>query len=307
MTVGSGTLANEAIAACLAVDPMAERGLLLINGEFGRRILKQAHRFGLQPRVLEWDWGRPWNLDEVGEAFEQLPSGSWVWGVHQESSTGVMNDLPGLVALAKKRGIRVCADCVSSLGAVPLDLSDVYLASGATGKALSSYAGLSLVFADKEKLAHLDAKRIPTYLDVAATLSTVGPRFTVPSPLMRALAVALESYATPTVAQQRYDHFAQLGRYIRARLQSIGFAPLSEEQHASPVITSFYPPDDGSAADFVSLCASWGFLIGGQSGYLAEKRVVQVANMGTLGQEDFNRLFLRLEFWLARRKAYLIP
>src|SRR5207237_10846444 len=98
------------------------------------------------------------------------------------------------VAVARKRGIRVCADCVSSLGAVPLDLSEVYLATGATGKAIGSVAGLGLVFADPNKLTHLNTDTIANYFDLPATLACSGPRFTVPSPLMKALAVGLRVY-----------------------------------------------------------------------------------------------------------------
>jgi aspartate aminotransferase-like enzyme len=304
LTVGSGTLANEAIAASLAVDSMAKHGLMLVNGEFGRRIAKQVVRFGMNPPVLEWPWGQPWDLDQVAEALDRVPPGGWVWGVHQESSTGVINDLPGLVAVARERGIRVCVDCVSSLGAVPLDLSEVYLASGATGKALSSYAGLSLIFADPEQVAHLDTDRIPAYLDIPATLANAGPRFTVPSPLLKALAVALEVYSTPAKAQARFDHYAELGRHVRTRLRDIGLPPLADENYASPVITSFYPPGEETASDFVTRCETWGFLIGGQSGYLAEQRLVQIANMGAISQEDLDRLFVHLEVWLARSKAY---
>ncbi len=300
MTVGSGTLANEIIAATIAADACADAGLILVNGEFGRRILKQAFRFGLRPRVLEWPWGQPWDLDQIATTLDDLPPGGWVWGVHQESSTGVLNDLPGLVRIARNRNIRVCCDCVSSLGAVPLDLSGVYLASGATGKALSSVAGLALVFADPARLAHLNTDRIPSYLDLPATLASVGPRYTVPSGLLRALAVALEVYETPEKAQARYDHYASLGRYVRERLQALGLPPLAPEAVASPVITSFYPPGRESALDFVSRCETWGFLIGGQSSYLAEQRVVQIANMGAILRSDLDRLFDRLQNWLER-------
>ena len=174
---------------------------MLVNGEFGRRIAKQAHRHNMNPVVLEWVWGEPWDLAEIAEVMDDMPVGSWVWGVHQESSTGMMNDLPGLVELAGRRGIRVCADCVSSLGAVPVDLSRVYLATGTTGKALSSYAGIGLVFADPDTLTHLSTDRVPSYLDLPATLASSGPRFTVPSPLLKALSVALRAYSTPEKAQ----------------------------------------------------------------------------------------------------------
>ncbi|HEV3263867.1 MAG TPA: aminotransferase class V-fold PLP-dependent enzyme, partial [Gemmataceae bacterium] len=112
---GSGTLANEAVAALLAALPSKGRGLLLVNGEFSQRLALQAIRFGLTPRLLAWPWGQPWDLHEVAAALDEEPPGSWVWGVHQESSTGVLNDLPGLVRTARSRGIRVCVDCISSL------------------------------------------------------------------------------------------------------------------------------------------------------------------------------------------------
>ncbi len=101
---GSGTLANEAVAALLAADPGPGRGLLLVNGEFGERLARQVTRFGLRPRVLNWPWGRPWDLGEVEAALADEPAGGWVWGVHLESSTGVLNELPALVRQARPRG-----------------------------------------------------------------------------------------------------------------------------------------------------------------------------------------------------------
>src|SRR5207248_1582164 len=48
--VGSGTAANEAVAANLAAAPRAGAGLLLVNGHFGERLARQVPRFGLRPR-----------------------------------------------------------------------------------------------------------------------------------------------------------------------------------------------------------------------------------------------------------------
>ncbi|HXG10980.1 MAG TPA: aminotransferase class V-fold PLP-dependent enzyme [Gemmataceae bacterium] len=291
---GSGTLGNEVIGAALAAGPRAGRGLLLVNGEFGQRLVRQAARFGLQPRVLSWPWGRPWDLAEVEAALAEEPEGSWVWGVHLESSTGVLNDLPGLVRLARARGIRVCADCVSSLGAVPLDLSEVYLASGATGKSLGSYAGAAVVFAAAQLPAEVDSSRVPSYLDLTATLASIGPRYTFPSPTLQALAVALENYATPELARARYDHYAALGAYVREQLRRAGLEPLAADAWASPVVTTFAPPAGCSSQEFVRRCRCWGFAIGGESSYLAERRLVQIATMGAVTREDCEPLFRHL-------------
>ncbi len=144
---GSGTLVNDAVASCLEGP-----GLVLVNGEFGARIAKQASRWGLPVRKLEWAWGTPWDLKEV-EAALRAPGEiggagfKWIWAVHLETSTGMLNDLRGLVEVADRGGARVCLDCISSLGAAPVDLDGVWLASGGSGKALGSYAGVGMVFA----------------------------------------------------------------------------------------------------------------------------------------------------------------
>ena len=294
---GSGTLGNEAVAATLAAAAPARgtpRGVLLVNGEFGERLVRQAGRFGLQPRVLSWPWGEPWDLRQVETALVQEPAGSWVWGVHQESSTGVLNDLPGLVRLAKKYDVRVCVDCISSLGAVPLDLSEVYLATGSTGKALGSYAGVAIIFADRRALQDLDRSGVPSYLDIGAALASDGPCYTFPSPTLRALEAALEEYATPVKARAVYHRYHELGLRIRQHLGELGFRPLAEEEWASPVVTTFEPTETESSAEFVQRCRSWGFTIGGESAYLSQRRLVQIATMGAVSWEMVAPLFENL-------------
>lgn len=295
---GSGTLANEAVGATLAAGTAPGRGVLLVNGEFGQRLARQATRFGLRPRLMNFPWGQPWDLDQVAAALAEEPEGSWVWGVHLESSTGVLNNLSGLVRLARARGIRVCVDCISSLGAVPIDLKGVYLASGATGKSLGSYAGVAIIFADAATLANLDLERIPSYFDIAALLDTEGPRYTFPSPTLLALEAALAEYATADKAMRRYDRYAALGAYVRQQLRALDLEPLASEEWACPVVTTFSPPANETTEDFVARCRTWGFAIGGQSRYLAERRFVQIATMGAVTQKDCAPFFEHLGQWL---------
>jgi aspartate aminotransferase-like enzyme len=293
------------VAATLAAEQRqagitGPRGVMLINGEFGDRLARQATRFGLQPRVLAWPWGKAWDLDRVDAALAEEPEGSWVWGVHQESSTGVLNDLSGLVHVAQRRGMRVCVDCISSLGAVPLDLRDVYLATGATGKSLGSYAGAALIFADGKALARIDRKQVPSYFDVSAALDSEGPCYTFPSPTLLALEAALQEYATHERAQATFARYHELGGFVRTQLRRLGLAPLADDDCASPVVTTFAPPGESSVA-FVARCRAWGYAIGGESQYLAQRRLVQIATMGAITRERFEGLFDHLERWLAHR------
>ncbi len=310
---GSGTLGNEAVAATLAAELTQEgcgrdvghRGVMLSNGEFGERLGRQATRFGLKPRVLSWPWGEPWDLAEVDAALADEPTGSWVWGVHQESSTGVLNDLVRLVELARTRGVRVCVDCISSLGAVPLDLSGVYLATGATGKSLGAFAGAAIIFADREALLRVDRSRIPSYFDILAALQSDGPCYTFPSPTLLALEAALKEYASPEKARATYDRYEELGRWVRANLRKLGLPPLAREECASPVVTTFAPAEEETSQAFVLRCRGWGYAIGGESAYLAQRRLVQVATMGAVTREMCVPLFEHLDDWLFRKQPVL--
>jgi aspartate aminotransferase-like enzyme len=294
MMCGSGTLANDAIAATLAADRSIGRGLILVNGEFGERLVDHARRFGLNFRILSCRWGDPWDFDELATALHEEPDADWLWAVHLESSTGVLNDLAALRRRLAGRPVRLCLDCVSSLGAVPLDLRGVHLASGVSGKSLGSFAGIAIVFAGPAAFAGVRPDRIPTYLDVPAAIASTGSRFTFPSPLLRALARALDVYATPARRQARFSDYAELGRFVRRRLRDCGLEPLAAEPVASPVITTFLPPA-GDPAQFLARCRSWGFELAGESSYLRERGWVQIATMGDVTREACRPFFEQLD------------
>jgi aspartate aminotransferase-like enzyme len=265
---GSGTLANDVIASTLD-----GRGLVLVNGEFGARLARQARAWSLPVNVLEWPWGTPWNLDQIEAALDGV---AWIWGVHLETSTGFVNEFGALRDVAINRGVRLCLDCVSSLGAAPLDLTGVWLASGSSGKALGSYAGISMVFAQEVP----GARPVPEYLDLGAALRTEGSRFTFSSPLLTALEAALEIPRD----------YAPLGTLVRGKLRDCGLAPLAEDVHAATTVTTFAPPIEG----FPELCRSLGYWIGGESSYLMRRGLAQVATMGAVGADHIEDLFRRL-------------
>ena len=263
---GSGTLVNDAVASCLEGP-----GLVLVNGEFGARIAKQANRWDLPVRTIEWPWGTAWNLKEVETA---LAGADWVWAVHLETSTGMLNDIRGLVEVARRHRVRVCLDCISSLGAAPVDLGGVWLASGVSGKALGSYAGVGMVFASEVPTVD---HNVPAYLDVAATMATEGPCFTFPSSSLLALEEAL----------RKERNYTPMGGLVRGRLREQGIQPMVDGAMAAPIVTTFVPP----APDFMVRCREAGFQIGGESGYLARRGYVQIATMGAVTANHIEELF----------------
>ena len=290
----SGTLANDLVAACLRADRSLGPGLVLVNGEFGERLCAQAERAGLEFDVVSWEWGRPWRLQDILQALETNPEVDWIWGVHQESSTGVLNDAEGLVQVADRHGCRVMLDAVSSIGAVPIP-DGVSWASGVSGKCLGGMPGICLVFVEPGALDSVDSRKLPSYLDVAETLAAEGTRFTFPSPVLFALQAALAPYGSASSRQHCYERYARLGRYVREHLRDLGIEPLAPESAASPVITTFEPPDGYGAEEFVEACRSWGFELAAHSRYLAERGWVQIGTLGDIDEACLERYFRRLE------------
>jgi hypothetical protein len=121
---------------------------------------------------------------------------------------------------------------------------------------------------------------VPVYLDVAEALRTEGSCFTFPSPLLLALEEAL---------RLRRD-YAPLGSLVRQRLRGMGIEPMVEEPIAAPVVTTFVPPRNG----FLDHCLHLGYRIGGESGYLAARGLVQIATMGAVQARHVDSLFDRL-------------
>jgi hypothetical protein len=97
----------------------------------------------------------PLNLAEVREMLIKTGA-QWLWFVHCETSTGILNPLGEIQQLCRELELKLCSDCISSVGTVPVLLSGVYLASCASGKGLRSYSGVSMVFHNHEVSAAPD-------------------------------------------------------------------------------------------------------------------------------------------------------
>lgn len=279
---GAGTLANDAVAANLKAIFGERDGLVLSNGEFGERIAKQAASAGLRFRQMSAAWGEPWQFSAVENALDREPA--WVWAVHLETSTGVLNDVARLLRMAREANCGVALDCVSSLGAavVPDDSDTLLMASGVSGKSLGAYAGLGFVYLSDRCRRLLDGKTLCPSFDLSLMCETRGPLTTVPSPLLLALDRALElNYATGDAVAGRLCEYRILGQAVRRGLRAAGIEPLAPESIAAPNITTFALPGE----EFPEQCLKAGYQIAHESGYLQSRGWGQIATMGSVTPE----------------------
>ena len=283
--VGTGTLANDAVAAQLSL--LESPGVILSNGEFGRRLVDHARRHRLPHAAVESPWGSPLNLEAAADAVERTGA-TWVWAVASETSTGMLNDLASLRKFADARHLKLCLDCVSAIGAIPLNLEGVYLASGASGKALASYPGLSFVFYDHDLTPQ--PERLPRYLDIGFYADRDGVPFTHSSNLLAALDAALDHFDTD-------EPFAKLNEFanlVRPGLRRLGWAPLVEGPNATPAVITVALTNGYRASEIGASLARQGLVVAHHSEYLAKRNWFQVSLMGHRSAEPFECLLAAL-------------
>jgi aspartate aminotransferase-like enzyme len=280
LLLGSGTLANDAVAAQLSLCD--QRGLILSNGEFGERLADHARRFGLRFATVEAPWGRPIDLDLVERALQERPS--WMWFVHLETSSGVVNDATALQAMCAGRGVDVCVDAISALGNVPVDLRGVRLATGVSGKGLGAFPGIALVFHDRP-IAE-SGGRLPRYLDLGLYARDRGVPFTHSSNLVAALEASLDRQDWET----RFATVAAQTRWLRERLERRGFRTVAAPDHQGPGIVTIALPPSTSSIEIADVLEADGFAVSARSQYLVDRNWLQFSVMGSPSRDDLRGL-----------------
>src|SRR5574340_133617 len=114
----SGTGGQEAAVANL-FSP-GEHVAAITIGSFGNRLATIAERFGLNVTRIEFPWGAAADPDVIETRLKALAPYKAVLLTHNETSTGVMNDLETLAALFRRLNpdTLIVVDAVSSLGCV---------------------------------------------------------------------------------------------------------------------------------------------------------------------------------------------
>ncbi|MGG0643944.1 aminotransferase class V-fold PLP-dependent enzyme [Sporosarcina gallistercoris] len=284
---GTGTLANDVVAAQLG--RLSGKGLILVNGEFGARLCDHGSRFGLHYDSLEVGWGETFDMRRL-EAVLDSEKICWVWFVHCETSTGVLNNLDRINKLCSERNIRIAVDCASSLGTVPVNLEAVDFGTSGSGKGLGSYSGLALVFHKQD--IQPDSK-IPRYLDLGNYISAEGIPFTQSSNLLLAL-----DKAVLQVMHNPESHFLAIQKrslMLRTAIEQMGYQILAQEPDASPGILTIVLKKDESAVHLGEDLFLNGYRTHYESNYLRKRNWLQLAAMNEMSDIEVTRFLQVLE------------
>ena len=295
------------------VEPGAKVAVFA-SGFFADRQSEMAKRQGGRVVRLEKPWGETFSDDEAYD-FILREKPQVVTFVHAETSTGAHNPGHAICAAAREVDAITIADCVTSLGTMPIGLDEMGadVAYSCSQKGLSCPPGLSPLTVSPRALDWLKSVRKSPKATWYFDLSLLADYFdgarryhhTAPITAFYALHESLRSIQEEGLAS-RFERHRRNHLAFVAGLEAMGLRMLVAEGHRLWSLNTPLVPegvDDAKVRGY--LTARYGIEIAGGFGPLAGK-VFRIGLMGVLSTEP-DVLFLLEAFEEALREQGFVP
>jgi len=300
MFAGSGTAAMEA-AVANTLSP-GDRAITVEGGKFGQRWTELCRAYGVEPIVIEIEWGKAVEPDRVMETLKANPDAKAVFLTLTETSTGVLTDIETICrAVAETDAISV-VDAVSALAAERCltDEWKIDIVVAGSQKALMLPPGMAFASLSPKALELVKSSKCPKYyLSFDKTLKSLAKDTTPFTPAVshiRALTVATRMIRDEGIENVWARH-ARLGGAIRSAVGAIGLEIFSERP--SNVVTAVRVPEGVEGAKIPKILRDkHGVTIAGGQEHLKGK-IFRIATLGWANDLDVITVIGALELTLA--------
>lgn len=296
---GTGSAGMEAAFVNL-VSP-GDVVVVAVNGLFGERMVDVAGRCGAEVVRVDTPWGQPVDPEAVLAAH---PTPKLIAVVHAETSTGVCNDVAAVAA--GKGDALVLADCVTSLGGMPVDVDGwgVDVAYSGTQKCLGVAPGLAPFTMSSRAFERRVTSPQSWYLDLGLIGDYTGSarkyHHTAPIAMIASLHGALGAVLGEGL-EAAWARHRECGQALQDGLEKMGLQLWAAEGHRLPQLTTVLIPEGVDDAGVRRrLLDEFGIEIGGGVGAFAG-RVWRIGCMGnTARRRNVTLLLAALQEVLAR-------
>jgi alanine-glyoxylate transaminase / serine-glyoxylate transaminase / serine-pyruvate transaminase len=234
-----------------------DKAIVAQAGFFGRRIAEIARRYGAEVIDVTAEWGEIVPKERLVEALDRHPDARLMAVVHAETSSGAEYPLEELGAAMAGRQTLLMADCVTSLGGVPLDVGrwGVDFAFSCTQKCLAAPPGMSPIAVSERAVERLRARTTPVpfsfdllMLERYWTERPAAYHHTAPILSIYALHEALCRVLAEGL-EERWARHAEAAAYLRAELGARELQLLADPEHQLAPLTAVRVPEgtDGGA------------------------------------------------------------
>ena len=304
LLTASGTAAMEA-AVVNTLSP-GDRVLGLSVGVFGDRFCQIIQAYGTDLVKPEFTLGAAADPEVVEKALQADPSIKAVAVTHNETSTGVTNDLEAIARVVKGFDKLLLVDAISSLGCLPLEADawgcDVVVT--ASQKGFMVPPGLAFASVSPRAWAASMAARMPRfYLDFARHKSYFERGQTPWTPavsVMFALDKALElmlAEGMPAI----YGRHEAVGRKAREGIKALGLDlfPLDEWCASNTVTAVHVPPGVDARALLSTLRTEHDVVLAGGQGAM-DGQVFRIGHLGYVTEADIDGVLEALKVALPK-------
>ncbi len=244
----SGTGAME--AAIVNTFSPGDKVLIANTGVFGDRFVKIATKFGLDVITMDVPWGKGVTGHHITQILDSQ-DGKNIKGVfvtHNETSTGVANDIQSIGEALKDRDCLFIIDAISSLGGMDVKTDEwgIDIVIAGSQKALMLPPGLAFISISDRAWEAIERSTFPKfYFDFLAYKKSLEKNTTPYTPAVSLIVGA--SQALQMLIEEGldniFDRHENLGKACRAAVCSIGLELFAEEDMASDLITSIKAPE----------------------------------------------------------------
>ena len=286
---GSGSYGVEAALGSFA--PKNRKTLMLTNGAYGERAIKALSYMNRDFISYETDELEAPSAQDVASLLKANPDVGAVFLVQCETTSGIVNPVEDIAAVAQKAGCLVILDAMSSFGAMDLSMKrmgiDVLISSA--NKCIEGVPGFTYILARRDLIEASQGMSHSLSLDLYeqwAYMQKSGQfRYTPPTHTLVAFATALEQHKAEGGAPGRLARYKKTAKALRDGMRRIGLTPLLSDNETGPIIQTFATPRDANFDfnRFYEGLKQRGFII--YPGKLTKKPSFRVGNMGALDHE----------------------
>ncbi len=284
---GSGTFSVEAM--CGSLLPKGSKTLVLVNGAYGKRIVKILNYLGRGCVVIDKGDYLPPRGAEVTAAIAADPAISHVIVVHCETSSGILNPLKEISDAVAASGRKLLIDSMSAFGALPLDVGEIRFAAmvSSANKCIEGVPGFGFVIARKDELEAAKGVSHSLSLDLYDQWTNMNKtqqwRFTPPTHVLAAFLEALRLHEAEGGVAGRGARYTRNRDVLVDGMRALGFETLLRDEWQAPIILTFFNPAhpkfDFNA--FYEGMSSRGFVI-----YPGKLTVADSFRIGCIGRLD---------------------
>ncbi len=284
----SGTGAMEAAVSNL-FNP-GDSAVVVVGGKFGKRWEELCRTFKVNPIVVNVEWGKSVNPEEVKRAVKENRGVKGVLIQICETSTGTVHDVKAVGEAVKElEDVLLVADGITAYGVyrIPSEEWGIDVAITGSQKALMTPPGLAVITLNEKALKRLNQVQDRAYyfnLKKEVKQQQKGQTaYTTATNLVVALNEALRMIVEEGVEEVAKRH-SLLAEATREGIKALGLKLFSEKPANG--VTAVLSPEGVNGQDIVKVARQeYGITIAGGQEHLKGK-IFRLSHMGYVDQFD---------------------